>query len=400
MGMPKTKLALFLFLILSQLLFAAEILDNGWPILGITIMLMVILLASMNMMAQALNKPDLEAWVKIEVREMIIAGILTAIVGSFIVSNTNPLVLILTAGATTNYEDGISGFINEMIEIYSDAYEHILHMSHFLSLTAGLMISMNIPAWYFGVTESGAPATGYGSFLIPIAHAAGALSNGIYIYMIMKLLLDFFTKVSVLILPFGFMFRFIPYTRQMGNTIIALIIGGYILFPASLILVKDFHSMINVPHPKITPNEYKEMNVRIPGGAALEFICEQEVARSMFRLGELGLDIVVCIPVAIATLGVGWAPCKAAMENIVWPALSLTMMTYIDTVLILAQLGVGRNPDKIFEAIFRFMSDTTGLVLLAYIDAIVVGIITIVGTRSIATALGGEYYLGTLSRLI
>jgi hypothetical protein len=217
-------------------------------------------------------------------------------------------------------------------------------------------------------------------------------------------LLAFFSKITVLLLPFAFVFRFIPFTRQLGNTLIALILGANLLFPASIILVKDFHSMIKVPKPAISSGVFAKMAAaRLPGGEALDFICESTIKRMMFvtPLGELMLDIIVCVPLAI--LGTAFELCKQTIENIVWPTLQIILMIYVNLVLILAQvaemLGL-EDVDTIFDAIYTFTKDTTDLVLLAYIDAIIIGIITIVGTRSIASALGGEYFLGSISRLV
>lgn len=398
--MLNKKLLMFALLLFSQLLFAGDLLDNGVSILGATVLLMVITLASCNMIAAAFNMPGLEAWVKTEVREMIAGAILFAIVGVLVYADVNPIAAALTVGATDNYKTSINSFVSSMQTKYTNAYYDVLGMSHYLTMSAGLATSLNIPIYYFGLTQSGTPAAGFGAFLVPVAHAAGALSNGMYIYALMKLLLDFFSAVSVPILPFAFAFRFIPFTRQLGNTLIALVIGANIIFPASIILIKDFHSMIDVPTPSITGDAWSEMDTQIPGAGGLDFICGRTEMRMLMQLGELALDIIVCIPVALATLGTGWEPCKQVIENIVWPIIQLILMIYIDVVLLIAQFAAGGDPDVIFEAIFQFSTDTTGLVLVAYIDAIVVGTFTIVGTRSIASALGGEYFLGSISRLV
>ncbi len=399
--MPKLKLLIFALLFLSQLLFAGAFLDSGIPVLGTTVILMVVLLASCNMIAAALNLPALEAWVATEVREMIAGAILFAIVGGLVYTGTNPIVVALTAGATADYEADINNFANGMIATYTNSYHDVIKMSHYLTMKAGLVTSLNIPVYYFGLTQSSTPVAGYGGFLVPIAHAAGALSNGLYIYTLIKVLFEFFSNITVPLLSFAFAFRFIPFTRQLGNTLIALILGANILFPASIILVKDFHSMINVPAPMITSGEFNEMAARIPGGEGLDFICSNDVIRVlMVSFGELGLDIIVCVPIALATLGAGWFPCKELIEGTIWPILQLVSMTYVDSVLLMAQFGAGGDVDVISDAIFRFTTETTGLVLVAYIDAIIIGTITIVGTRSIASALGGEYFLGTVSRLV
>lgn len=391
----------FALLILSGLLFAAGILDNGPMILGATVILMVIVLACCNMLANMLNMPGLEAWVKTEVREIIIAGILFAIVAAIVYPDINPIATVLTAGGTSDYRTDINTFTDGMLATLKQAYYHVIKMSHYFTMRAGMAVSLNIPIYYFGLTQSGTPGAGYGAFLVPLSHAAGALSNGIYIYKIIKMLNDFFLVICPPLLPIAFAFRFIPFTRQLGNTLIALILGAYILYPASIILVKDFHLMIDIPTPTVSDSDYGTMSARAPGIEGLEFICGRWYMRLLaVTLGELGLDIIVCIPVAIATLGAGWEPCKQIIENIVWPIIQILLMVYMDIELILAQAMAGTGLDEMFEAVFTFSKATTQLVLVTYIDAIIIGTITISGTRSIASALGGEYFLGSISRLV
>lgn len=75
-------------------------------------------------------------------------------------------------------------------------------------------------------------------------------------------------------------------------------------------------------------------------------------------------------------------------------------MIYADVILIIAQFVAGGDVTVIFDGIYAFLSDTTKLTLVSYIDAIVIGTITIVGARSFSTALSGEYFLAGISRLV
>ncbi|MBI5046406.1 hypothetical protein HZC07_01605 [Candidatus Micrarchaeota archaeon] len=53
-----------------------------------------------------------------------------------------------------------------------------------------------------------------------------------------------------------------------------------------------------------------------------------------------------------------------------------------------------------FTQLQPFLKDINNLVLIGYVDFIFIGIITVVGARSLSAALGGEWYMAGIQRLI
>jgi hypothetical protein len=53
-----------------------------------------------------------------------------------------------------------------------------------------------------------------------------------------------------------------------------------------------------------------------------------------------------------------------------------------------------------FDALYPFLKNVNNLVFMGYLDFILIAIVTVTGARSLSTALGGEWYMAGIQRLI
>jgi hypothetical protein len=221
--------------------------------------------------------------------------------------------------------------------------------------------------------------------------------------------MDFFLQVSDKLIFVAFAFRFIPFTRQLGNTLIGFFVGVYVILPLSILIVGGMHSALGsgMPAPHIT--RFSDMEFSIPTGAS--FICSKTYGNAIrFMLGffgEIGFALPICIAMVIASLGFGasifnW--CMFLMGDIVYPLAVMGVVIAWDVMMIGASGALSgdysANVAAIFNALQPFLQQVNNLVVLSYVDAILIMAITYIGAKAVSTALGGEYLMPGVQRLV
>ncbi len=381
-----------------------------WIVLPATAITVIVIISLASMLSHAFNMPQLEAWAKIEFREFIIGVILSVIVLSIFL--TPDLISILTG--TPNF---VTSSINTLT-VFRDnyllvAYTSTIYASHELTLLTGYRYIYPISFLYFSHTDVTAPFTGVGTLLLLVSHAAAGLSTAIMVYNSTIVLLEFFLVASVLLLPFALSLRLIPFSRRLGTTMIALCVGAYIFLPFSVFLVSQFHTQINLVDLdkmiELSSSELNAIHLTIPIGFG--DLCKNDAFKLFTSLpGEIwGIisGISYCIPSCAGT-GPGYAACYTACFASVWSytvyhaypfANDIVQLTY-GTSFYLANKLSGIDAGIVYNIIHEFLKGVNSIVLLSYINVLVIGIITYVGIRSVSTALGGEYMLPAIQKLI
>lgn len=400
------KICLILLVLLSSS-FALS-LDDFKLVLPFTIVIMVIMLAATYMLSQALQNSQLSAWVKTEIREMIVAAILVVIVIGIMASNpaVNGIINTLTGTSGQDYKVQANGVLDGMIAKANSAYLDDMKAFHLIGLMSGFSTSLAIAIIYFGGYFGSSPYMGFSAFFVFLSQAASGLSGMIFLYTALKVLMDFFLKTSGSLVYIAFAFRFIPFTRQLGNTLIGFFVGVYVILPLSILLVGGMHSALGsgMPSPHIT--KWNDMEIDIPYGAS--FICSKDAGTAIrFILGffgEIGFALPPCIAVAILSFGYGFWPCMWLMTSIVYPLVVLGVTIAWDTIMAAyswhSDQALIDNATAIFHVLQPYMQAVNNLVVLSYVDAIVIMAITYIGAKAISTALGGEYLVPGVQRLV
>jgi hypothetical protein len=384
--------------------------DSFPLILGTTIVLSVIVLALLYMISEPLNNPNLRVYVKSEIREMIVAAILFVIVSGIFVAST-PIISVFTQ--TENYQQTAHTFLQNMTNRHIVAFANLQKTSHLISMRTGFTPSVSAGVYYIALSQSGAPHSGYGAFSDYVNQAASALSVSILTLKSLDVLLTFFLTTAPSLLYLAFVFRFLPFTRQIGSTLIALLIGVYIFFPFALVFLAKTHTFdisapptspeVIVPKAIVPSSTYDEMEFTIPPGAS--FVCSETWLRALVSTaGEIGFSIPPCAIYALFFLPYGYAPAFAAcfqlLTQVVYPLLANVAIPAIWAAYVLPAMFIDPNVAVVFDGLRPFFSDATNLLLLVYLDMIIALIFTIVGIRSVSLALGGEYMLPGVSRFI
>jgi hypothetical protein len=248
-----------------------------------------------------------------------------------------------------------------------------------------------------------------------LASATQGVSNVIFLYEGLILLIKFFAStVPVILLPIAFILRLLPPTRKTGNTIIALSLAAIVVLPLSVIIVGEMNKAIE--RPKVTVENMDKLNSKAWAMLTAGIFCQFKPMRAMWGMNEYAFAALVCLPLlAIFPLGPSlFAACFSTISQLVYPLVT-EIIKLVQLVLLLqwlswAEVAVGQYggfdpagkgwPAQSFPVLMDFLANVNNAVLVGYINTLVITIITISGARSISTALGGDWYLAGVERLI
>jgi len=398
----RRKLVWLLLLLVASAFAADSLADKLQYLLPGMIGLVIIMIALAFMVGESINSPYIINWAKGEIRELVVSAILFVIIMGAIAGST-PLVNVLTGQDDTTIDQSADHVVDDMTVRSTDAFEGLIDVYHALGMATGYSASFSA-GFYVGYTTSAMPYAGFRSLMVFLGQAAGGLTNIIMVYRGMGVLLDFFGPIRNQLIFFAFALRFFPFTRQLGNTVIALLIGLAVLFPLSLVLVGEIHDhAIDMPQPAVSRADLSSMEPDFPPGA--KFICGNIVLRTLVsNFGEIGFALPICIIAAIPC-GLGYAACFTSC----WEIVTRAVYPLITMVAIPAAWGgyvlddiYGQIPDvtEAFVALKPFFLAVNNLAVVMVIDLLIVAIITVVGTRAVSLALGGEYLVQGLSKLV
>jgi len=396
------RLAALLFLFLIPAAFAVDPIDLTFavPVMAIIV---IILLAISNMLAVTLSDPKLAAWAKAEIREFVAAILLIAIITSAFVSSTG---ISEALTGEENYVEASQDIIDEWIGNYDNSFELAIKAATRIRASATYSPYINIPIWWVSLSYSANPLGGASLLLVSLNMASQGLTNVVFLYEGVRVLL-LFLKITVptVLLPLAFIVRMIPFTRKVGNTLIAASIAGIVFLPFSVILADSLHETINFPDPDI--GNLDKLSADAWAMVAAEPLCESKVLRTILSLTDPLFAVIVCAPLLLVPV-VGaalFAACKPVVELVVYPLINLIFQLVLATLLLawtIAFLAGGAEDyaKDAFNELYPFLKDVNNLVFMGYLDFVLIAIITLGGAKSLSSALGGEWYMAGIQRLV
>jgi len=394
--MLKRILPLLFLLPLSFSEFVLSEMGNFWIITAPVAMIVTVLLAIMYMASKALSQPQLEAWTKLELREFLVGVVLIVLV--ITVMQASALLLPMLTGYQGSMKDYAVFELNTFTTPLLTAYNSAIEASHHLTLLSGYSFSYPMSLWYFSLSYWEAPYGGYASLITMLYHASQGLTNAILIYQTAVLLIDFFTSSALALIPLAFALRLIPFTRQAGTTLIALCLGAFIFLPFSVFLVSEFHKTMSIPSPSIP--DFSSMEVNIPLG--FKEICSGNAKNFASVPGEVW-GVAICGPFCIIST-IAYAACFANcwqfVTSVFYPMMVTVGQNVYGFAVFAANLASDKDIVEIYNVLQPFLRAVNDRIVLCYIDLIIISTITYVGVKSVSSALGGEYFLAGLQRLI
>lgn len=405
----------FLLLALVSLAFA----EGEYAIVSVAAMLAVFIVAIGYMASQYLQNPQLELWAKNEWKELIIAGLTVGLAYAAIMLYTGQIL-----GLTTGYADQ-STLISEVEQKFlkfeqnlSTDYRHAIKVANRLGMLASYSYTAT-GGYIFYIGQMNGPFVGTSGLMQEVALLTGNLSNGILVYEAMVLFMRFFSYASfVLIMPVGMALRFIPPTRKMGGTLMALALAGIFIFPFAMALVANIHDNIKVTHSKITPVDLEKITLKLPN--TLSELCTNDFIRFFTAINEWGWWAAICFifcPIWAAPCMYAYAACYAycimPVTGYCWNTVSYPFFNGVQTAYQLATSillvsaaqditnTVGPDATVLYHIVMdKLVIPASTAASVPIMEAVLVAALTIVGARSISGALGGEIAITGLERLV
>lgn len=375
--------------------FATPLLDPATLnlFLGATIFMVVAALMVAEMLGRSLNLPAVAAWTKVELREVIASALLLVIVYAAMGSIT-----FLPTLAGQNDPEGMARvFLTGQLTATQTGYTNLMRLMHYLTLRSGFGANYTLPTYWFYLTYGNSPYGGFSVLMGPLQMAAQGLVNAWFGYLGLSMLFEFGIRSAVILLPIGFIFRFIPFTRPLGTTLIALAIGAKVLLPLAILIAGQFHSLIDVPKMTIPERSISELDVSSDLDAA-HSICSLDAVRILFGMSETLLGSLTC-----AAAGPFYAVCYNIVVYIVYPILDMVVrLIYMIIFAVNGGFGPyrGIGGGDAAQIVFDFLNQVNNFALVGYVDIVLVALVAYVGIKSVSAALGGDLLMGAVSRLI
>lgn len=402
------RIALVLLLLISSQCFAAYV--DFMPLVPLTAFIVVIFLAGAYMLSSSLSLPPFHAWVKTEMRELIAGAILISIIFSgFVLSNSITVAL-------TGHSDYMQVSINTLDNMISGdrgfdrAYHDVIVASAKVKAGATYSPVMSLPLWVVYLTYRSAPYAGIMPILTSLGMASQALASTIYLYEGLLLLLKFSAVVvPSMVLPLSFCLRLVPFTRRIGNTLIAISLALLVIFPFSVVLVDYINqNVIEYPDAHISGRDMDKLDADPWAMVMAEPFCASNTMRTIFGLGDTGFSLLVCFILLLTPFTAAmFTPCYNLIKEVVYPLMNTVFSLLHTIVLLIWTLATETRLDAdsgwasdVFDVTYAFLVQVDHLILLSYINFIIIITLVIVGARSISVALGGEWYLAGIQRLV
>ena len=376
-----------------------------------------IFLAAMVMFSNMFANPQMLAWTKSEYREFVAAIILIVIIYAIFISPVGLKPLTQAITGEENYIDASVGVIDNMLynetSGYDTAYKYIIRAATKVRIGATYSPWLTIPVWIFSLMYSSSPLAGVSIMLIGLGQATQGLTNVIYLYEALRLLIIFsHATVPTIILPLAFALRIIPFTRRMGNTLIAVSLAAIVLLPLSVIIAGEMNNLIDYPYVVI--DDIDDLDAHPWAMELGSIFCGLKPIRFIFSLTDYGFAALICLPLLlIPIIGVGlFVACYTLVSEVVYPIIMLVVKLAQLILLVIwlawSEISVGTKggfgsygwPGEVFYILLEFLEQVNNVILVGYIDIVLIAIITISGAKAISTALGGEWYLAGVERLI
>ncbi len=406
--------------------------DVYLAIFPVCVVIVAIILGILNMAAETFSLPGLSAYVKTELGELVSGVVLALIVYAFVLGTSQVLPTLLVGQSATN---AALDYIHKEVSLFQTTYWGIIRIGTQLKAMVSFSTQQVLPAGWVSWAHSISPYPGLAPLLSILSMAVQGVSNNILLYQTLYLLLQFCSAIiPTIILPVALSMRLLPITRQAGTAVVAICISLIVIFPWSVVFVQQIHSVLPYQDPTIDANGgdvvgriINTLGVHFPLTSFLNELCQNNAIRLLLSLNEQGTWLLFCTPICAIVAAVqaaacltGYAGCFLNFFMFCWSPIEymgtkgycyniVTAIAYpimVGVSQIVYNIGAAfmnvpsEKAGEIYDVMYPFMRDINNMVMMGYVDAMIIGIFTIVGSRSISAALGGEWYMIKFQRLV
>ena len=379
-----------------------------WTLLAIAICAAFIGMAYMA--ARLLEIQVLEAWVKIELQELVASALIAVFCVALIASVNGAAQFLVEPGGSGDIVQFSRDFLRDSIYADGQAIYGKLGTAYFntakvasYSYVAGISIGVA------SFSKSESPAAGLSPLVSELGQGMDSVANFMLLASAQSAFLGFFASASALMLPLGIFLRSFSLTRKIGGTVLAAVIASAVLYPAAFTVSKEVYNTFRGN----MMDEAANINVKAAENPpSTDVVCHPWMQRFVqsplpFLGGEMGWWLTVCSPIC-ALSGPGFFACMSGCYGVVSTIFYIIksifpIIIYIATLLPFAnELG---SPGKLLDGYLWPVLDhalpaVAKFVVLSLVVFLIPLIFAMVMLRNLAITFGGEPQLYGISKLV
>jgi len=358
----------------------------------------------------------LEAWVKVELGELL-KSIVIAVFCIALIATVNQASQFLagesgTASVVANAQASMRMLYDDAHSLYMNlagVYFNVAKIAGY-SYTAGTSMLV-----FVTISYSSSPGAGLSPLLAEVGAALDAVASYMMLASAQAAFLQFFATAAVVMLPVGIFLRTFSFTRRLGGTLLAATIAASVIYPSSIQLSSEIYKTFQ---PDL---QASTRNVAVPeaGNPPMSsVVCSQvmkEFVQSPIPLigGENGWHIVVCLPLcailsALDPSGVTAATCFPYTCKYIIKIIFAVVKAIFPIIMyasVFSTMDIGTQPAALLNNYFTPISDyalpaVAKFTVISLFTFLIPIIITLALLRALAISFGGEPQLYGLSKLV
>ncbi len=196
------------------------------------------------MAAKALELQMLDAWVKVELQELL-GSILIAVFCIALIATVNGAsqFLIEQKGGTTDVIGAAQVFMKDTVYADGRAIYQKLGEAYFnTAKVAAYSYTVGLNAVYASTSYSSSPYSGLAPLVAEIGQGMDGVANFMLLAAAQWSFLQFFGSAAAVMLPVGIFLRSFSLTRKIGGVVLAAVIASAVIYPAGFLVSKEVYS--------------------------------------------------------------------------------------------------------------------------------------------------------------
>ncbi len=408
-GLKKTASILIVFLAIIAPLLHAQVTwsisqTDLYLLIGLSIAIAAAFIGLAYMAAKLFQIQLLEAWVKIELAELL-SSMMIAVFCVALIASVDVAARGIT-GESGSVIDSARSFLKDRVyadgkQIYlklADAYFNVAKVASY-SYTAGISIGVA------SVSTSASPASGAAPLVADTGQAMDSAANFMLLAAGESAFLKFFGTASLVMIPVAIFLRSFSLTRKVGAVLLAAVVASSVIYPAGMMVSREIYNSFRAD---MMTTASGISSVASPGNPpAASLVCSPFMQRFVqspipFLGGEMGWFLTICLVPCIT--GFLCEPCRMAVFTTFYILKStFPLAIYYSSLLPFAQ-QIG-SPQEILKGYYVPLLNfalpaTAKYAVLSLVVFLIPLIIAMVLLRNLAIAFGGEPQLYGISKLV
>ncbi|MFA6490129.1 MAG: hypothetical protein WCT52_05635 [Candidatus Micrarchaeia archaeon] len=216
--------------------------DDMYMWTGLAVLMASAFIGLAYMLSQLLRLPILEAWVKVELNELV-SSMIIAVFCVALIASVNGAAQFLTGSSSPDIITSTRvDFLRN--ELYADGqalYKNLVGAYFELSKVTSYSYSVGVTVGQVSMGYSSAPMSGLSPLQMQLGQGIDGVANFMLLAASQSAFLLFFGSAAAFMLPVGIFLRSFSLTRKVGGVVLAGVIAVSVIYPSSLLLTREIY---------------------------------------------------------------------------------------------------------------------------------------------------------------